>query len=72
MPVLMMMLSCPMDEPMIAGPMSLAIRFTASCCKFHFGKRTTFSLSSEGTRIASCTMPPTKTPTASATTGCSK
>ena len=72
MPVLIMTLSCPIDEPTIAGPISFAILRTASCWKFHLGQRSTPIFKSGGTSSSTWPIPPTNTPTASATTGCSK
>ncbi len=72
MPVLSMTLSCPIDEPMIAGPISFAMRCTASCWRFQRGIRRTPNRSSDGIWMITCSTPPTKTPTASATTGRSK
>ncbi len=57
---------------MIAGPISLAMRRTASCCRFQRGSRSTRSRRSGGICTITCSTPPTNTPIASATAGRSK
>ena len=69
MPVLSMTLSCPIDEPMIAGPINFAIRRTASCCRFQRGNRRTPQAQQRRNLNQHLHTPPTNTPTASATTG---
>jgi len=69
MPVLSITLSCPIDEPMIAGPISTAMRFTASWLRSQRGHLSTPRRSSAGTWMATWSTPPTNTPIASASTG---
>ena len=70
MTVLMSRFSCTIEEPKMAGNISLAIRLTPALAPVSRGIGRHFSFNKNGTCKASCAAPPMNTPQARAVMGC--